>query len=539
VKKIEKAALAAAGLVAAGLLTGCGSSGSTAQTAAEQQVAGLPAKFTKQRLDWKQCPATDPIWKGVRCALLTVPVDYANPDGRSMTVAVDEWPASGRKTGVLFTNPGGPGGEGLTMPVGVAYASPALRSSFDIVGMNPRGFGPYQGNGAGATTLTCSDKKVPVTSLRFPDWAGGDLRVLATAAQEQEAQCQATADGLRQYVTTANAARDMDLLRTVMGQQSIDYYGVSYGTYLGATYGAMFPDDLNRMVLDGSMSPQTTWYEQSVPDNETAVFNFNEFAGWAVKNKQGLGDSVAAVRSGVSTLDSDLRTKPDGGYTWHQFATAVGTFTRNRPDWRAFAASLRNALVEVSGRRGSAAVDRDVADADAQASAQDTKAEDDGISTGVYYAVTCDWSWPKADDAGYRVYQDNMSYWARTFPYGGTVQAVGPTACTYNATSAAGVPPITSRTGYPQGLVVNADGDTQTPLSTAKEMARTLGFNLITVTNDGTHGLSFNGNACVDRAVTNYFRNGTLPGDITCPTATGPGDAMSLTQATRDSATRQ
>jgi hypothetical protein len=132
-----------------------------------------------------------------------------------------------------------------------------------------------------------------------------------------------------------------------------------------------------------------------------------------------------------------------------------------------------------------------VTTAEARLTQRDTKAGDEGISPGVYAAVTCDWSWPKPDDTGYRVDQDNMSYWAKTFPYGGT----------------------------------------QTPLSTAKEMASTLGFDLVTVTDHGTHGLSFRGNTCVDKVVTGYFRTGERPGNITCPTATGPGDAQSLTHA--------
>jgi len=210
------------------------------------------------------------------------------------------------------------------------------------------------------------------------------------------------------------------------------------------------------------MSPLTTWYEQSVPDNETALFNFNQFADWAVKNKQGLGDSPAAVREEVNNLYKDLQTNSEGGYEHAEFANAVGVFSRNRPGWKQFAT--------------------------------------------------------------------NMNYWDKTFPYGGTVSAVGPSACTFNSNDV-GLPTITSRAGYPQGLVVNADGDTQTPLSTAQEMAKTLDFDLITVTDDGTHGLSFHGNTCVDNAVTNYFLTGKLPGDITCPTAAGPNDTESLTQA--------
>jgi pimeloyl-ACP methyl ester carboxylesterase len=525
-----------------------------AQTAFERQVASLPARFTRQKLAWTPCDArvTDAdvrlYWRGVRCALLTAPLDYANPAGRTIKIAIDESAATRAKNlGILMTNPGGPGGAGLFMPAQLsngASSPDALHDNFDIVGMNPRGVGPSTdawGNndvkvmGTGATALTCATGDVTYQPPKLPDWASATLRVQAEQAAGQEAACQRTADHIRPYITTMNTARDIDLLRIVLGKQKINYYGVSYGTFLGAMYGAMFPHHLNRMVLDGSMSPKVSWYDESKYDNEAKVGNFAAFAAWAVANKQGLGDTPRAVRATVDRLYADTAMsspKPLGGYTPAKLAKDVGEFTRYRQDWVAFAASLRNALSAERHGQVSAAITQDVDSASTLVPPpSDINPESDAdFSDGVYNAVTCDWAWPKPDNAGYKVYDDNMAYWDRTFPYAGTGPAAGPSACTYlSYRHQEKLPAISARGPYPKGLVVNAAGDTQTPLSMARQMAKTLGFDLVTVTNDGTHGSAFTGNRCVDKAVTNYLVSGKLPGNISCPTINPPGTGMSLT----------
>ena len=525
-----------------------------ARTGYEKQLAGLPARFTKQRLAWTPCDArikdakVRPWWAGVRCALLTAPLDYAKPRGQIIKIAIDEEFAARRKNlGILMTNPGGPGGAGLSMPAELTHAADSpdvLHDNFDIVGMNPRGIGPstsvWGGDdtkvmGLGATTLTCAASDDSSKPPKLPDWASPQLRGQAYYAASQEAACQKTADGMRPYVTTMNTARDIDLLRIVLGKQKISYYGVSYGTFLGAVYGAMFPHHLNRMVLDGSMSPKTSWYAESKFDNQAKVDNFNAFADWAVASNQGLGDTPQAVRNTVDGLYRDVETsdpRPLGGYTPGKLAKDIGEFTRYRPDWVKFAASLRNALAADSGGQVNASITRDVDSASALVPAPSDINPQSGadLSDGVYNAVTCGWPWPKPDEAGYKVYEDNIAYWNKTFPYAGTTWAAGPSACTYlSYQQREKLPVIKARGSYPKGLVVNADGDTQTPLSMAREMARTLGFDLITITNDGTHGSSFRGNQCVDTAVTNYLVKGKLPGNISCATVNPPGTATSLT----------
>jgi pimeloyl-ACP methyl ester carboxylesterase len=526
-------------------------------TSYERQVASLPARFTKQKLAWTPCDAkikdqdVKAFWAGAKCALLTAPLDYARPGGKAIKIAIDEvLSAPGNKSpGILLTNPGGPGGAGLSMAPFLANGidSPdAIHDSYDILGMNPRGVGPSTDGsgpdaaktmGIGATTLTCASSDVSYVPPALPIWASPELRALATEAKAQEAACQRTADGIRPYITTMNTARDMDLLRVVLRKKKINYYGVSYGTFLGAVYGAMFPRNLNRMVLDGSMSPVTSWYAESPFDNQAKLLNFDAFAAWAVANKQGLGGTPRAVRATVDGLYKDVEDsdpRPLGGYTPGKLAKDIGEFTRYRPDWVQFAASLRNAVAADRGGKVDPAITEEVDGASTlvPAPSEVNPMDDADFSDGVYNAVTCNWPWPKPDDAGYKVYNDNIADWEKRFPYAGAISAVGPSACTYlSYKPLEKLPVIRSRGPYPKGLVVNSEGDTQTPLSMARQMAKTLGFDLITISNDGKHGSAFSGNKCVDGAVTNYLVSGKLPGNITCPTINPPGDTSLTSEA--------
>jgi pimeloyl-ACP methyl ester carboxylesterase len=538
--------------------------GTSAQTTYEKQVAALPARFTRQKLDWRPCDAkiteasAKRFWAGTRCALLTAPLDYARPGGQIIKVAIDEeLAAPGKKhLGILMTNPGGPGGAGLFMPASFAngsYAYSGLHDYFDIVGMNPRGIGPSTDEVSGstdrvldrgATTLNCATNEIRYQQPTLPGWASATLQSMADSAAYQEAACQHTADGVRPYITTLNTARDIDLLRIVLGRPKISYYGVSYGTFLGAVYGAMFPHNLNRMVLDGSMSPKVSWYDEATYDNEAAEHNFDAFAAWAVASNQGLGDTPQAVRTTVDTLYADTEKsapQPLGGYTPARLSKDIGEFTRYRPEWTQFAASLRNALAADSGGKVDPTITQDVDSASVLVPAPsgiDPRGASD-IGDGTYNAILCNWPWPKPDDVGYRVYENNIAYWTKTFPYAGTVSVSGPRACTYRSYQPEKLPVITARGPYPKGLVISSEGDTQTPLSMGTEMARTLGFDLITITNDGTHGMAFAGNMCVTTPVVHYFVDGTLPGDISCPTINPPGGDASLTSGAAAAAAQE
>lgn len=198
------------------------------------------ATFYTQVLTWSPC-------EDAECATLSVPVDYARPVDGSIDLAVVRRPAAGAAQGTLVVNPGGPGASGT------AYARAADRvlgmpvvNAFDVVGFDPRGVG-------GSAPVRCAspgdlDELIDADATPdTPDEIDEIRRVSALI------DCVAPVEGLLDNLSTADSARDLDVLRAALGQSRLDYLGVSYGTHLGATYAALFPDRVGHFVLDGPL----------------------------------------------------------------------------------------------------------------------------------------------------------------------------------------------------------------------------------------------------------------------------------------------
>ncbi|MFD0275429.1 alpha/beta hydrolase [Kitasatospora sp. NPDC127111] len=342
ITRFSRRALTAA--VAATVLAGCtGSAGSTGSTGAASGTAspaatGSPAAaptttptptpkptgaadpalkaFYGQQIAWAPCaddPQTTKIDESlVQCATLKVPLDYANPAGDVLDVAVVRNPAvkQDQRVGSLLVNPGGPGGSGVDMvkrnPSG--WAGP-LHDRFDMVGFDPRG--------AGLTSpLNCLDDKARDAWVTT-DAPGADHgKVLAEA-------CQAKYAKVLPFVGTRNTARDMDVLRGALGDQKLNYLGMSYGTYLGSLYAEEFPDRVGRLVLDGATSPSTSLVQH----------NIEQYAGFERALKAFAADCVTKDPCSLGKDPDKAAQKLAGfldGLKEHPLKTAKGrTLTAN------------------------------------------------------------------------------------------------------------------------------------------------------------------------------------------------------------------
>ncbi|MEV5845018.1 alpha/beta hydrolase [Streptomyces sp. NPDC051985] len=257
--------------VAAGLLmAGCsgGSSGGgteegkassgqpSAATSSATGSAALPSSLTSQKLDWSRCKATsDSAAPGDewRCATLKVPLDWARPDGETIGLALIRAQASGgsgKRIGSLLFNFGGPGGSGVsTMPYYATTVS-ALRERYDLVSWDPRGVGASEG-------IRCrSDKAIqaaePIDAT--PDTPAEETAYFQDAADFGKG-CEKAAGQLIAHVSTTDTARDMDLMRQVLGDSKMHYFGISYGTELGGVYAHLFPKNVGRLILDAVVDP--------------------------------------------------------------------------------------------------------------------------------------------------------------------------------------------------------------------------------------------------------------------------------------------
>lgn len=246
------AALAAASVALSGCLYSLIPESRPSSTAsAAPDTEGVPAEllpFYEQPLSWSACGSLE-------CTTVTAPLDWSDPGAGEIELSVIRQRAlAGEPTGSLLTNPGGPGSSGIALirdNLSFAVGAP-LQQQFDVIGFDPRGVGE-------STAVRCFDA-AGMDAYLFdipPDPRGSDAWTAerTQANQEFSDACEAGSDGILPFITTENAARDMDLLRAVLGDPQLNYLGYSYGTFLGATYAKLYPEKVGRLVLDGAIDP--------------------------------------------------------------------------------------------------------------------------------------------------------------------------------------------------------------------------------------------------------------------------------------------
>jgi len=215
------------------------------EEAAPLGVDDIPAGFEQwygQSVDWTTCNET------FECATISAPLNWHDAQAGSINLELVRQRASGHKIGSLLVNPGGPGASGVDFLVSAAesFGQP-VQEAFDLVGFDPRGVGS-------SSPVYCLDDAGvdEFISLDFPDTDAGREQMAAASAAWGQA-CYENTGELLGNVDTMSAARDMDLIRHLVGDSALNYLGFSYGTQLGATYAGLFPERVGRMVLDGAL----------------------------------------------------------------------------------------------------------------------------------------------------------------------------------------------------------------------------------------------------------------------------------------------
>ncbi len=300
----------AAALLSAGLLiSGCTEGSSpdpSARSSLDSTAQDALKSYYAQQLKWRECGVP-----GFECATLKAPLDYAKPDGEAIKLAVSRKKATGpgKRIGSLMVNPGGPGGsaiEYLQAYAALAYPAP-VRARYDMVGMDPRGV-------ARSEPVECLGDK-EMDAYTQTDVTPDDSREqgqLVDAYKEFSEGCEKRSAEVLPHVSTVEAARDMDLLRGVLGDEKLYYVGASYGTFLGATYAELFPDKTGRLVLDGAMDPSLPAERMNLDQTGGFETAFQSFAKDCVKQSDcPLGTaSVEDAGRRLSAFFEELDKKP-------------------------------------------------------------------------------------------------------------------------------------------------------------------------------------------------------------------------------------
>ncbi len=215
-------------------------------------LCAAPAVAAPQRATWSKCFAKIGPFQ---CATVQVPLDYDAPTGAKISIAMVRLPATdpGRRLGSLFLNPGGPGGSGVDYALfaGPSLYTPEVRARLDLVGFDPRGV-------ARSTPLRCfgspSQWEPFFTPFAFPS-TPEEEQVWTNADRYLNDACARRGGRIAEHMSTANVARDLDVLRSAVGDDTLTYAGVSYGSYLGVTYANLFPAKVRALVVDGVLDP--------------------------------------------------------------------------------------------------------------------------------------------------------------------------------------------------------------------------------------------------------------------------------------------
>jgi pimeloyl-ACP methyl ester carboxylesterase len=482
-RKILAATIAAS----VGLLIGAG----TVPVAAAATAPG----YTPPAIDWGTCTRPSLQARGAQCGFLVVPLDYRKPNGTKIKIAVSRIKhksSDAAYQGVMLTNPGGPGGSGLGLPVLGEYVPNGAGEFYDWIGFDPRGVG------SSVPSLTCDPNYagynrpfyVPVTRQLENTWRA--------RAKGYAKACDAAGGALLDHLKTTDTVADMESLRKALGVSKINYYGFSYGTYLGQVYATLHPERVRRFVFDGVVNPERVWYAANLDQDIQFDKNMDVYFGWIAKNDATyhLGRTAKAVKQKYySTLYSLIRNPAAGkigpdewndvfvsaGYYvfgWQEVAEAFAAWVNEKDP-----APLLNLYAE-PGAPGS----------------------DNGYA--VYLGVQCtDVQWPQNWSQWRR---DNWSVHAR-HPFITWNNAWYNAPC-INWGAKAGKPVPINGKKVPPILLISETNDAATPYSGAIEVRKRFPRSvLIEGVGGTTHSGSLSGIACTDDTIAAYLATGELP----------------------------
>jgi pimeloyl-ACP methyl ester carboxylesterase len=459
-------------------------------------------------IQWLPCKAAasdqNRIPAGAECGMLSVPVDYSKPDGDVAQIAMIRFKATGQKVGSLVVNPGGPGESGVEAAASMAPTLPqSVRERFDLVGFDPRGV-------ANSTPAAWCNSDEDNDKLRADPTVEYTQEGVDHIEKENKEFVQRCVDKMgKEFLAnlgTANVAKDLEAIRTGLGDDKLTYLGYSYGTRIGALYAEAYPDKVRAMILDGAVDPNADQIEEEI--RQAAAFQkaFDNYAADCASSQDcPLGTdpskAVDVYKSLVDPLvEHPAETKDPRGLSYSD--AIVGTILPlySPSLWR----HLTQALSEIKEGRG----DTMLAMADLYMGRDDKGHYNN--STDVRVAVNC-MDKPHITDRAKVVDEDRRAREVAPFLSYGEFTGLAPLdTCAFWPVPATGDQHELKVAGLPPILVVSTTNDPATPYQAGVDLAQQLGGTLLTF--DGTqHTVVFQGNTCVDDIAARYLVDVTVP----------------------------
>ncbi|WP_238165512.1 alpha/beta hydrolase [Kribbella caucasensis] len=458
--------------------------------------AGLE-KFYQQQPDWQRCG------QGSQCATITVPLDYSKPDGETIELRARKVPARDRtgKIGTLFVNPGGPGASGQQYAAAAALVfGGSLLRKFDIVGWDPRGVGE-------STPVRCLDTEQLdkfVAADGSPD-NEAEITALDNETKTLANGCEQRSGKLLPHVSTKDAARDIDVLRGIVGDSELYYFGASYGTYLGATYAELFPKNVGRLVLDGAVDPSKTTQENNIAQAKGFDTALEAFAEDCAQRSCQLGGTKQEVLAKVDKVLTETDATPLPGNGDREVTQAIAVLGVIFPLYvKEYWPRLEEAVIDALSGNGA----RLLALADEYTDRIPSGYESN--SNEVIYAVNCvdrpditSVAQAKAEEPKYKA----------ASPRFGAYLLWGSLACANWPAKAKDTPHPIKASGAKPIVVIGTTRDPATPYDWAVGLANQLDSGILISRDGDGHTGYHQGNECVDDAVESFLLRGTTPED--------------------------
>ena len=470
---------------------------------------------------WGACVDPTLVRFGAECAMLSVPLDYSKPHGTKIQLAISRVkhtvPAN-KYQGIMLINPGGPGGSGLIYSIFSNFVPDGAGAAYDWIGFDPRGVG------SSVPALSC----IPDYSVGpRPSYEPVTRAVEAAWIQRSKSYakaCGTNGGALLNHVKTIDNVRDMNAIRSALGRKQINYYGFSYGTYLGQVFATTYPDRVRRMVLDANVDPRRVWYQANLDQDVAFEKVITLFFDWVARHDStyGLGTTEAAVERTYYAAQDALRAAPRGALGSAEWSDAF-----------ILAGYVQGAWPDVADAFTAFVNHDDAGPATALYEDSDGPGEDNSFA--MYTATECsEGVWPRDWATWHR---DNTRI-ARQAPYLTWNNAWFNAPCSFWPVRS-GTPVQVKGKDLPRFLLLSETLDAATPFTGSLEVRKRFPSASLIATEDGTtHANSLNGNACVDDPIVAYLQDGTTPKrlkgkgpDVTCAASPEPEPATASAQS--------